>query len=227
MRIVKYLIVPVVIIFIFNEGCEIVGGGTFEWFRVEYDYMYGGVGDNYDCLPYGSNPVFEAFKPGKVDAEIRKDDTLNCNTYAPKWHDLVVFISSVYNRDYPWYLQGGMAPESGATWLDSEDVSHNVLGYSWFSQGPNYSFALVFVYSIKHNFLSTDVSDACTQVTIHELGHEYAWLSDKYSNPGDHDISGCCVMDALSKDTDGYLIKCMNFCSSCVDSIKKIHWGVE
>ncbi|MEO0294343.1 MAG: hypothetical protein ABIN61_09020 [candidate division WOR-3 bacterium] len=119
-----------------------------------------------------------------------------------------------------------MEAEEGAKWAEG-DKGEKFYGYTYFVQGPYYSFSLVFMKKLKELSI-TNPWTAIKMATIHELGHQYAHLTDKYKevNKKKHVLKGCCVMDKLEIENNE-VIDCKNFCDSCVIHLKNKYWDYD
>ena len=207
-----------------QRGCGGGGGGNapppeeYDTMAVEYRYMQDAFsGKTYGCLDWGTDALTDAFKEGDVLPIITYGDTITADSYPPSWAELSGDIMIRYSQadSTPWYLESGNAPVTEAQWAEG---AYGIASPTT----PYWSFALVFVGKIK-NDVSNNPWTCINMVTIHEMGHQYAHLSDKYLHPQDHSYDTCCVMDSLTIFIDS-VKKCEHFCPKCVDSIRKVDW---
>ena len=85
---------------------------------IEYRYMQdASSGKTYGCLDWGTGALTDAFKNGNVLPIITYGNTISADSYPASWAELTGDITIRYSKadSTPWYLEGGIAPESGYT----------------------------------------------------------------------------------------------------------------
>jgi len=215
------LLLVFILIWILNGGCNSTVPDDEAIKILNIDYKYQISGDiSYDIFPEDDYSSLElAYKKAYIKIEVNKPGGFpSTDSYPRYWDDLVWDISTRMPNENPWYLESGIAPEDDNDWC-----SQDYYGFALMDL-PYYSFSLVFTGKICDEFNNAKV--AAEMVAIHEMGHQYGHLSDKYLSPWDHDIctdDPCCIMDQLYSNM-GYVIEWYDFCSKCIDSLRKVNW---
>jgi len=195
---------------------------------IYYRYMTG-----YDCSP--EEAIRNAFGEAEIVMGFRRDATIAPELYPKKEEELYRKIQIRYNWLAPWYLETGKEPEDEFDWCPEGTDPDSLLGIKLL-YGPNNAFGLVFVERVKNlSLCEFSVGPTLKMLSIHELGHAYGNLSDKYLRPDDHDkgYNKKCVMDRVVPIEHGPCYKnknlCGSFCQKCIEKLKnmKNYWDKE
>lgn len=92
-----------------------------------------------------------------------------------------------------------------------------ILGVSEGGGGP-FSWSFVFVQTIKDHPNVNDEDNMIERVTIHELGHQRANLTEADEHPELHSSSDCVMYRTYSPHAHP------QFCSKCQQTIKTVSW---
>ncbi len=193
---------------------------VYNLMAIEYRYM----ADDDEDYSVGTGALDEPFKEGYVLPEVTPVGSITPELYPSLWGDLMRGLNARYSQadSTPWYLEAGKDVEEGASWMGGD-----FYGYSYFPDGPYWSFSLIFVKKIR------DVNDilypenGIGMVTVHEMGHAFGHLIDKYKDDSKHTSGTCCVMDALKTKKWGpgvIFINCYDFCPKCIEILKEVDY---
>lgn len=224
-----YIIAIIAILLLMGDLCGDGNGGNgytpepeeFNTMSTEYRYMYDDFsGKRYDCFEWGSDALYDAFIDANIKTEIIFGNTIYPDSYPETWAQMSTLMLNHYSQadSTPWYLEGGICPISNAQWATDSTFGIASPG------NPYWSFAVVFVGRAKTR-IKQNIGVAVKMVTIHELGHEYGHLTDKYLHEDQHSPDICCVMDILYIYADSSVKECKHFCPMCIDSLKKVEWS--
>lgn len=222
-----YLFVTTILL-LMGFGCpKLIKPESWVYTAVEYRYFWESPELDYDCLPNGDYPVIWAFQRAFVAMEVERGDSIwYCNEYTPIEDTLFQEIQERSSGLYPWYIESGLQPADGYDYPpdgcnQGDPCADSVIGLTWLAD-PYTSFSLVFVSKIRYFYNITNDVDASEMAAIHELGHQYGHLSDKYNEPSQHSPDTCCVMDAFHFIGGNNIEVCKSFCPMCIDSLKNV-----
>uniref|UniRef100_A0A7C4U707 Uncharacterized protein n=1 Tax=candidate division WOR-3 bacterium TaxID=2052148 RepID=A0A7C4U707_UNCW3 len=171
----------------------------------------------------GFDYLREAFKDANVYIEDSIGPYWEENAYPSDWYTFVNEIKSRKDNIKPWYIEAGLEVPEFNNW----GIPSNVLALTFYKKLPWEGASVIFSKKIYSCY--PDYDNYCSVVkmsTIHEVGHQYGWLTDKYLYPDSHDfclpdLNPCCVMDSIYRTTLKFYYK---FCNKCVNALKKINW---
>lgn len=194
-------------------GC---GGGTVEsdgdyeivtTMHIEYDHQQSfdvffrleGMEDLMNAFANAGSGV-DLWDDGEFIPDEEIDYTLsNLEEYSETYRD--------DSTNYSMHLLGVQAARNHPT----------VLGTSEEGGGPG-SWSFVFVQTIEYHPNVDDVDNMIERVTIHELGHQRANLTEANEHPELHNSSDCVMYNTAVADTHP------QFCNNCQQAISAVSW---